>query len=87
MNAVTVVGIMLATVLVTLLLVHRNREQAIEWYDRSRFLRKFGGALIAILLAWTLINTGELVLIVLAVVGLASATVYWYVERPDEKVV
>ena len=87
MSAVTVVGIMLATVLVTLFVVHRNRERAIEWYERTKFFRKVGGAIIAILLAWTLINSGEPALMLLAIVGLASATVYWYVERPEEKVV
>ena len=87
MNGVTVVGIMIATVLVTVLIVHSRRDRAIELYERYRFFQKFAAAIIGILIAWTLINSGQPVLMLLAVLGLASATVYWYVERPDEEVV
>ena len=87
MNTTTVLAIMIGTVLVTVLLVRRWQDRVVERYQRLRFVRRVGGAFIAVLIAWTLINSGEPLLMLIAVIGLASATVYWYIERPDEKVV
>lgn len=87
MDGTTVIAIIIATFIVTVLVVRWREDQVRDTYERFKFARKLGAALIALLLAWTLLSSGDPWLMAAAIGGLVFATTYWYIERPDEQVV
>ena len=87
MDTTQILLVILAVVTLTFL-VARNREQQIkERYKRFEKTRKFVTAVGALLIAWTLLNSGDLLLIIAAILLLVFVSMYLFVERPHDKVV
>lgn len=87
MDGTTVIILIGVTIFVTYLFVRWREQQVTETYERFKFARKLGAALITLLLAWTFLSSGDPWLMGVAIAGLVFATTYWYVERPEEEVV
>jgi preprotein translocase subunit YajC len=87
MDTTQILLIILGVITLTFL-VARNREQQIkERYKRFEKTRKFVTAVGALLIAWTLLNSGDLLLIIAAILLLVFVSMYFFVERPHDKVV
>jgi preprotein translocase subunit YajC len=87
MDTTQILLVILAVITLTFL-VARNREQQIkERYKRFEKTRKFVTAVGALLIAWTLLNSGDLLLIIAAILLLVFVSMYLFVERPHDKVV
>jgi preprotein translocase subunit YajC len=87
MDTTQILLIILGVITLTFL-VARNREQQIkERYKRFEKTRKFVTAVGALLIAWTLLNSGDLLLIIAAILLLVFVSMYLFVERPHDKVV
>ena len=87
MAGTTALAIIAATVVVTILITRWRRERIERAYERHKFTRKLLAAIIGLLIAWTLLHSGDLLLMAIAVFFVASATVYWYIERPNVRIV
>lgn len=83
----TVITIIAVTVIVTAFIVHWRRSRVESFYDRYKFISRLVAALVGFLIAWTLLHTGDPLLMAVAVVGIALATVYYIIEKPHEDVV
>jgi hypothetical protein len=62
----------------------RQAEGVYRTFERSR---KTIGGIFAILVSWTLVRSGRPMYILAALVMIALATLYWWVERPDKEVI
>lgn len=87
MSAVTITAIVAATVAVTYLLIRNRRQRVSRAYYRFETARQVVTAAILVLIAWTFLNSGRPLLMFGAVLAIAFAVIYWYVERPDQEVV
>lgn len=82
-----VIFLAIAVVTLTLSIASVYDQQTETLYNRSEQLRKIGGAIILILLIVTFLRSGDLFLTLVALGGIALATIYWTVERPDKQLV
>jgi uncharacterized membrane protein len=87
MDATQVIVIIILTAAATVLLARNRQEQIKATYQRFEFTRKLITAFGVLLIAWTFLNSGDPVLMIVAIVGIVFATTYWYVEQPHERVV
>lgn len=65
----------------------RNQRTAERNYERLERFRKIGGAVLLVFLAATFLNSGNILLIGIALVALALAGLYIGVEKPHEDVI
>lgn len=87
MGMAFVVGVVAVTVVATAVIVHKKRDVVERGYERFKFLRKFAGAVILVVVAWTFIQSGSGILLAIAILSIFLATVYVMIERPHEEVV
>ena len=76
-----------ATVLVTLLIVHRHKEAVESAYSTFDYLRKLVGAILVVLIAYTFLRSGSTMLFFIALGLIAFATAWFAIERPDKNAV
>lgn len=87
MDTTQILLIILATVGVTVLIAQRRRESIRDRYHRFDRARKLVYAAALVLIAWTFLSSGDPILIIAAIGLIASATIYFVVERPHETIV
>lgn len=83
----TVIALTVLVVVLTWLVVSWRREPIEAAYERGDQQRKLLTAVAVIVVAWTFIRSGDPWLMVLAVVGIAFATLYFAIEQPHKEVV
>lgn len=76
-----------ATILVTLLVIYRYGETVESAYGTFEYIRKFVGAILVILVAFTFLRSGSGWLFAIALGLIAFATIWFAVERPDQDIV
>jgi preprotein translocase subunit YajC len=87
MDTTQILLIILGVITLTFLVAHNREQQIKERYKRFEKTRKFVTAVGALLIAWTLLNSGDLLLIIAAILLLVFVSMYLFVERPHDKVV
>ena len=76
-----------ATILLSLLIVHRHGETVESAYNTFDYCRKVVGAILLVLIAFTFLRSGSTMLFLIALGLIAFATIWFAVERPDQDVV
>ena len=76
-----------ATILVTLLVVYKRHEQVESAYNTFDYFRRFIGAILVILVAFTFLRSGNTYLFAMALFLIAFATIWFAIERPDKSLV
>ncbi|AUX09284.1 hypothetical protein AArcSl_1655 [Halalkaliarchaeum desulfuricum] len=74
-------------IVLTWLWVRKNPETAERTYGWLERSRKVTGSIIVILLAFTFLQSGVVLLQVVAIVMLILGALYFFVERPDQRVI
>ena len=87
MDTTQILLIILGVVTVTFLVARNREEQIKQRYQKFEKTRKFVTPVGALLIAWTLLNSGDLLLVVIAVGLLIFVSMYLFIERPHDKVV
>jgi asparagine N-glycosylation enzyme membrane subunit Stt3 len=87
MDTTQIILIVAGVVGVTFLLARNREEQIKQKYQRFEKTRKFIWAVGALLIAWTLLNSGDIILVLIAVGLLVFVSMYIFVERPHDQVV
>jgi len=87
MDTTQIILIIIGVVAVTVLVARNREEQIKQNYQRFETTRKAVTATGAALIAWTLLNSGDVLLILVAVALLIFVSMYLYIERPHDKVV
>ena len=87
MDTTQIILIIIGVVAVTVLVARNREEQIKQNYQRFETTRKAVTAIGAALIAWTLLNSGDMLLILVAVALLIFVSMYLYIERPHDKVV
>lgn len=78
----TIVLPVVATILVTILVVWRYRETVESAYSTFEYLRKTIGAILIVLVAWTFLRSGSLLLFTFALGLIVFATIWFLIEQP-----
>lgn len=76
-----------ATILVTALIVYKRQEQVESAYETFDYVRRFLGAVLVVLIAFTFVRSGNSYLFAVALALIAFATIWFMVERPDKSIV
>ena len=76
-----------ATILVTLLVVYRYGETVERCYNTFDYFRRVIGGILVVLIAFTFLRSGSTMLFLVALGLIAFATIWFAVERPHEEVV
>lgn len=85
--SVGVWGLIIGVVAITYVIVSWRRQQIERAYERGDTYRKFFTVIVAILVAWTFIRSGDPWLMAAAVLGIAFATIYVIIEQPHKELV
>ena len=76
-----------ATILITLLVVYRYGETVESAYNTFDYCRRVIGGILVVLIAFTFLRSGSTMLFLVALGLIAFATIWFAVERPHEEVV
>ena len=80
-------ALVVAVVFGTAAVVHMKPSLAEGFWDTFERWRKLIGGVVLIAIAWTFLRSGQPVLILIALVSIALATVFILVEKPHETLV
>lgn len=73
-----------ATILLTLLVIYRYTETVESAYNTFDYCRRIVGAIIVVLVAFTFLRSGNGMLFIIALGLIAFATIWFYVEQPHK---
>ena len=85
--SLAVIALIVGVIALTYVIVQWRREQIERAYERGDTLRKLGTFAFVVIVAWTLIRSGDPVLIGIAVLGFVFATIYVIIEEPHKTAV
>lgn len=83
----TILFPVVATILVTLLVIWKYREPVERAYNTFEYLRKLIGAILLVLVAWTFIRSGSVYLFIIALALIVFATTWFAIEQPHRNTV
>ena len=76
-----------ATILLTLLVIHRHRSGVERAYNGFEYFRKLIAAILVVLVAWTFLRSGSQLLFLVALLLIVFATTWFAIEQPHKTVV
>lgn len=81
------ISMVVATIAIVFIFVTRHTRKAEKTYMTLERSRKTIGAVFLILLVWTFLLSGNPVLMLVALLGVAVAALYVFVEKPHKQVI